>query len=144
MTNVSGSFSGSVVTQTLMSPYHQTGQQLQLAEVRGRQQSPDADWNDARLTYWGFADLLAGSGSQRGHYVNEHPGGDRDYGTFEGKVSVSGNDVVLEGTFTFAGGTGRYQGIRGKGTYRGRMISATEIEMSWSGAYELAAAGQAA
>ncbi len=35
---------------------------LNLAEIRGLQKSSDEKWNNAQLTYWGFADLVSSSG----------------------------------------------------------------------------------
>ena len=93
-----------------------------------------------RITYWGIADLHSGSGTQRGYWVNEHSDGDRDWGTFEGKVATTGSEVTLEGKFTVSGGTGKFNGISGSGTYKGRMTSPFEVEMTWEGAYQLAAA----
>src|SRR5581483_8384652 len=107
------------------------------------QRSPDPDWNNSSLNYWGTADLVNGSGAQRGYFANQHPDGSRDVGTFEGGIISSGSEVTLEGKFTFTGGTGKLLGIRGGGTYKGRITSPTTLEMSWSCQY-VAAAGQAA
>ena len=92
------------------------------------------------MTYCGVADLQAGSGSQRGYYVNERADGHRDWGTFEGKITASGQQVTLEGTWTFAGGTGKFDGISGGGSYSGRMTCPGEVEMEWAGEYQLAGA----
>jgi hypothetical protein len=65
-------------------------------------------------------------------------------GLNEGKVTTAGSETTLEGTWAFCGGTGKFAGITGQGTYRGRMPSASEVEMSWEGRYELAVSAQAA
>ncbi len=44
----------------------------------------------------------------------------------------------------FSDGTGKFTGITGQGTYRVRMPSASEVEMSWEGRYELAVSARAA
>jgi len=145
MTDISGSFSANVRVQTILASQDQPNHELQLAEIHATQKSPDPNWNNSRLTYSSFADLVSGTGTQRGYFLNEHPDGDRDCGTFEGKVTTSGGVTTLEGTFTFTSGSGKLTGIRGAGTYKGRMVSPTQIEMTWSGSYETAAAaGQAA
>ncbi len=138
MPNISGSFSGRVTAETSFFPQDRLNHQLQLSEVIGVQRSTDPSWNDARLRYNGIADLVSGNGTQRGYFATDHGDGDRDCGTFEGKVTVSGSEVTLEGTFTFTDGMGRLKGIRGGGTYKGRMVSPTEIQMTWTGAYEVA------
>jgi len=100
--------------------------------------SSDEKWNDATVTYWGIADLVSGSGSQRGYYVNERANGDRDWGVFEGKITTSGNEGTIEGTWKASGGTGALNGLNGSGTYKGRMVSPTEVENTWEGSYQLA------
>jgi len=140
MPSISGSFRASVRAETTLFPEDQPNHQLQLSEVHGTQKSPDPSWNNAQLTYCGIADLVSGAGTQRGYFANEHADGDRDCGTFEGRVMTTpAGQVELEGTFTFTSGTGKLRGIRGNGTYKGRQVSPTEIEMNWSGAYEVGA-----
>ncbi len=140
MPNITGSFSGQFNTQTLFSLRDQPNHQLQAAEVAGVQKSSDPDWNDTRMTYWGTTDVHSGSGTQRGYFINERPNGDRDWGTFEGTVATAGAAATLEGTYTYSGGSGKFNGITGKGTYRGRMTSPTQVEMDWKGTYRLAGA----
>ena len=111
---------------------------LGLAEVRGTQNSPDPLWNNSSITYWGVIDLRDGQGTQTGYFNNAHPDGGRDFGTFEGQVTDGGRTVT--GTFTFTGGDGRYRGITGGGTFRTVMKTETELEATWQGNYELAAA----
>jgi hypothetical protein len=140
MPEVSGSFSGRARLQCIVSPADVAGHELHLAEINGVQRSSDEKWNNARLTYHGFADLVSGSGTQRGYFVNEHPDGDRHWGTFEGNVATAGSEVRLEGKWTISDGTGQFAGISGGGTYQGRMTSPSDVEMTWGGRYESAAA----
>jgi hypothetical protein len=135
----SGSFAGRARLQTTVGLSDVADHELMLVEIAGPQHSTDARWNDARITYWGTADLVAGSGPQRGYWVNEHADEDRDWGTFEGKITASGSQVTLEGTWTFTGGTGKFQGVSGGGNYRGRMTSPVDVEMEWQGNYQLGA-----
>jgi hypothetical protein len=81
--------------------------------------------------------LIAGNGSQTGYYVNKHPNGDTDYGTFEARITTAGSAVTLEGTWTSTGGTGAFAKVTGNGTYKGVMISPTEVKTHWEGAYQL-------
>jgi hypothetical protein len=140
MTPFSGSFTGKAKLQANVSLSDANNHELSLMEVVGLQKSGDPKWNDARVTYWGLADLQAGNGSQRGYYVNDHADGDRDWGTFEGKITTSGGQVTLEGAWTGTGGTGKFNGLRSGGRYNGRMTSPAEVEMAWKGQYELAGA----
>jgi hypothetical protein len=138
MPAISGSFSGKANWQTVGTLKDVPDHDVSLAEISGPQQSSDPEWNGSRVTYWGIADLMAGNGTQRGYFINEHPDGDSDRGTFEGTVTAAVNQVNLSGNWTFTGGTGKLNGITGSGTYRGRMTSATQVEMEWEGTYELA------
>ena len=102
------------------------------------------NWDNAELVYWGVLDLVEGNGTQRGYYVNQRANGDRDCGTFEGKVTTVQGQTTLEGTWQAVTGTGKFAGVKAGGTYQGRMTSLNEVEMSWEGRYELAASARAA
>jgi len=118
----------------------QSNHELNLAEIGGTQKASDKEWNNASITYWGFTDLVEGKGSQRGYFTQVHAQGDRDWGTFEGKVTTVGGALTVEGTWQFTGGSGKCKGLTGNGTFTTKMISPNEVEATWQGAYELAAA----
>jgi hypothetical protein len=139
MPDISGSFSGKAGVQTAVSLTDTPGHEIQVAEIRGSQRSTDENWNGAGLTYWGVADIVNGNGIQKGYYVNERADGDRDCGTFEGKVTTAQGQTTIEGTWQTVTGTGKFTGVKAGGTYKGRMTSPTDIEMTWDGHYELAA-----
>jgi len=144
MPNITGSFSGRTNSQSTLSLQDTPNHDLTLLEVRGTQKSQDENWTNAKIVYWGTTDLVSGSGPQRGYFVNEHADGDRDFGTFEGRVQISAQQASMEGTWKFTGGTGKYQGLTGGGTYKGRFTSAVDVENNWEGTYQLAAKTQAA
>src|SRR5437868_5277593 len=99
MPDMSGSFSGKARLQTAVSLADIIGHELQVAEIVGSQRSTDPNWNDAGLTYWGVTDIINGNGTQKGYYVNEHGNGERECGTFEGKVITAQGQTTLEGTW---------------------------------------------
>jgi hypothetical protein len=144
MPECSGSFSGRATSQMTISLPDAFNHDLSLLEVRGVQKSTDQHWDNAKITYWGTADLIAGNGPQRGYFVNEHADGDRDFGTFEGKIITTGGEIAIDGNWKYTGGTGKFRGLTGGGTYKGRMTSPTEVENTWQGGYELAEAARAA
>jgi hypothetical protein len=144
MPDLSGAFSGKATSQSTISLHDVSNHDLNLMEVRGVQKSTDDNWNHAMITYWGTADLIDGNGQQVGYFVNEHADGDRDFGTFEGRIVTSGGQVSIEGTWKYTGGTGNFQGITGGGTYQGRMTSPGEFENSWEGTYQIAEKTRAA
>jgi hypothetical protein len=140
MLNVSGSFSGSIRTQSVISLNDQPNHSLGVAEVSGTQSSSDPRWNNASITYWGTTDLHGTQGTQRGYFLNDHGSAGQDHGTFEGNVSIAAGQVVVEGAWQYTGGTGNFAGITGCGTFKTKLTSATDVEASWQGAYELAGA----
>lgn len=144
MQNVTGSFSGRTTAQSTISLPDTPDHSLNLTEVQGLQKSSDPNWNDAKITYWSTVDLVAGQGAQRGYFVNQHADGDSDYGAFEGKVAITASGGTIEGTWKYTGGTGKFKGLTGGGTYKGRLTSAVEVENAWEGSYQLAAKTRAA
>lgn len=140
MPSISGSFSGNITQQSALNVTDQPNHVIAIAEVNGKQKSPDPLWNDSKIAYWGINDLVSGEGTQTGYFNNLHPDGGRDFGTFEGKVSNAGGTMTVEGTFTFSGGDGQYRGITGGGTFKTVAKSETEVEATWTGSYELAKA----
>ena len=137
-TKITGSFSGKIRTQAAAALIHEDNRALTLVEVAGTQTSPDPLWNGAKITYWGTADLVNGTGPQKGYWCNERVDGDRDWGTFEGKIITSGQQVSMEGTFKFTGGTGKFKGISGVGKYKGHFPSVMDVVNDWDGEYTLA------
>src|SRR5712691_7465639 len=140
MPSISGSFSGTITQQYGLPLIDQSDHLLAIAEVNGTQNSSDSLWNDSKITYWGVNDLLNGEGTQTGYFNNVHADGGRDFGTFEGKVSAAGGTMTVEGSYKFTGGDGQYRALSSDGTFKTVAKSETEIEATWTGAYELAKA----
>jgi hypothetical protein len=137
MVNVSGSFSGRIRTQTVISldePNHSLG----VAEVRGTQSSSDPRWNNSSITYWSTTDMQGTQGVQRGYFSNDHGAAGQDRGSFEGNVSIVSGEVVVEGKWQYTGGAGNFADITGGGTFTVKLTSPTTVEGSWQGTYALA------
>jgi hypothetical protein len=126
--------------QSAISLTDQPNHIMNIAEVSGTQKSRDPLWNDANITYWGVTDLLGGKGSQRGYFDNVHTDKGRDWGTFEGKVSSKNGATTVVGTWKYAGGNGKYRGIKGGGKFKVVMKSETDLTCNWSGNYRLSKA----
>ncbi len=102
-------------------PNHSIVQEVQrhLARFSDARFTPKEEWVHS------LTDETDGTGTHRGHFLQIHEGGDRSYGTFEGThVTTNRPDgswsVKWEGTYRYLGGSGRYLGIRGEGSYTGR------------------------
>ena len=137
MPEFSGSYIGRVASQSASSVPDQADHVLALAVIPTKQTCTDPLWNGATMTYCATSDTVAGNGIQRGYFTNERAGGDRDYGSFEGKLTAAGDSVTVEGTWQHTGGTGKFAKIKGNGTYKARMTSPVDVEGAWSGNYEL-------
>jgi hypothetical protein len=142
MNEFSGSFTGHARVLTVLSLTDVPSHELQTVEIAGPQSSTDEKWDTARVTYWGVTDIVAGNGNQRGHFLNEHPDGSRNWGTFDGKVTTSDNKTTVDGTWQFSNGTGLFAGIKGQGSYKTRLTSPTDVQCTWDGRYELAASAK--
>jgi hypothetical protein len=140
MTSVTGSFSGTITRNHALTLSDLPNHQMSIGEVKGIQNSPDPLWQGSNLTYWGITELLDGEGTQRGYYNNIHGDTGRDWGTFEGKVTIAGGTLTVEGTWKCTGGDGDYRGISASGNFKTVAKSETEIDATWDGTYELAKA----
>jgi hypothetical protein len=138
-TEVSGSFSGSIRVQSVISVEYQAAHSLSIAHVAGIQSTADPKWDNSAISYWATTDMMGTQGVQRGYFVNDHGSSGSDRGTFEGQVSVVAGQPVVEGKWQYTGGEGDFAGITGGGTFKTKLSSPTDLVCTWQGAYELAA-----
>ena len=141
---LTGQFTGKSDVQHSITLHDIPEHELALSQFTGPQTANDGNWKEVNVTYWGTMDLIQGFGPLRGYFVNEHPNGDRDCGTYEGHVSIVNGETILEGSWRYTHGSGQFASISGNGRFEGRMISPTEVEMSWRGNYQIAAGTRAA
>ena len=72
--------------------------------------------NDVTWHCSGLADYTNGLGQSQGSCAGNDPSGDQVVFNWESEKHAPGQKVVC-GTFSWTGGTGKYAGIRGAGTY---------------------------
>lgn len=101
----------------------------------------DAYMDRAETTNTEIADLTQGNGPHEG-YVIFSSGDERTVNRWSGKITtVLGADkqpvTTFEGKWIKVNGTGRYAGVTGKGTYRGRMTGQDTYLVEWKGEMEL-------
>ena len=115
------------------------GHVLMLARARGSNRSPGPDgfMDGSEIVSVSMADLVAGNGSNHGYDI-QVGGGDSVFTRWRGVVStvLSPDKTPLtsfQGTWTKHRGTGRYQGIKGAGTYQGHFTSPTSYVLEWRG-----------
>jgi hypothetical protein len=74
-------------------------------------------------------DLTDGSGPHSGWVVHSFDDGSTAIERYQGRATLAadGQKTVVEGTFTCAGGSGRFAGLEGQGTYRGERFGRLEV-----------------
>ena len=84
-------------------------------------------------------DLTDGSGPHRGWVVHSFDDGSTAVERYEGRaiLAADGQKTVVEGTFTCEGGSGRFAGLEGQGTYRGerfgRLTAGANVYVDFEG-----------
>ena len=96
----------------------------------------------AQVVNMAFGDLVQGSGSHQG-YVKLSLGDDAVFCKWEGAVITTvpeeGAPIMsFEGTYSYIKGTGQYENIQGRGTYKGAFTSKTQYVAEWEGEYFIA------
>jgi len=87
----------------------------------------------------GIGEVQGNSASERGFHVDNVDNGDKLYVRYQGtSVSKDGKPVSGKGTYTFAGGTGKMKGIKGKGTYSGKPDDKGNMVFQVEGEYTFA------
>src|ERR1019366_599192 len=88
----------------------------------------------------GFGEFRGARGQARGASVVSLSNGDKFFVTNQGTMTRK-EGLIQEGTWSITGGTGKLKGIKGKGTYTGKLgaddIGTIELE----GEYQLPPAG---
>ena len=73
-------------------------------------------------------DLTNGSGPHQGYVIHYFDDGSTSIERYRGeaRLSADGKRTTVEGTFECVGGTGRFVGLKGQGTYRGERLGALQ------------------
>jgi hypothetical protein len=138
-TQISGVFSMKVGQQHALPVADQAGPVLLLTQSEGTNRSTgNSEYMDgSRVINREISDLTQGNGPHQG-YITDINGADTTVTRYTGKVATTlGADrkpaTSFQGTWTKLSGTGKYQGVTGSGSYKGRMTSPTDYTVEWSG-----------
>lgn len=73
-------------------------------------------------------DLTNGSGPHQGYVVHYFDDGSTSIERYQGeaRLSADGKRTTITGAFQCIGGTGRFEGLKGEGTYRGERLGALQ------------------
>jgi hypothetical protein len=131
---------GPFISRTVVSPGDDPKHELVLMIRRDTTTSSDPDWNETEQIVYEQDDEVAGTGTHKGYYRRFYKNGETDYGPYEGAVKTTVKEegsweTTWEGTWKSIGGTGKFQNIKGSGTYRGKP-TAQESFTEWEGEVE--------
>jgi len=88
-----------------------------------------------------YADASGAKARSSGYHVSNLSNGDKIYVRFQGNdTTMDGKPGTTEGTWSYTGGTGKFKGIKGKGTYKGKADASGTMVSDVEGDYELPAA----
>jgi hypothetical protein len=80
-------------------------------------------------------DVHGTSGTSHGYYVDNMANGDKAFVRWQGTDSMK--DGTSEGKWSYTGGTGKFKGIKGGGTYKGKYAEDRSVSFDVEGEYTL-------
>jgi len=80
-------------------------------------------------------DVHGASARSHGYYVDTMANGDKAFVRWEGTDSMK--DATSEGKWSYAGGTGKFKGLKGGGTYKGKTAQDGSVSFDVEGEYTL-------
>ena len=80
-------------------------------------------------------DVHGASGRSHGYYVDSMANGDKAFVRWEGTDSMK--DGTSEGKWSYVGGTGKFKGLKGGGTYKGKTAQDGSVSFDVEGEYTL-------
>jgi hypothetical protein len=142
---ISGTSKGfATISVTMMLPGDDPKHEIALIHSRYMDSSADPDFDSVQFTSVTVVDHTAGTGTLRGYDVGTHPSGDQHFTAGEGMVKTvtkpdGSPETTAEGKWWFTGGTGKFKGITGGGTFKTKVIPGKPESWTseWEGAYEI-------
>ena len=83
----------------------------------------------------GTDDIHGAMATSHGYYVDNMANGDTIAVRFQGTISVP--DGTSKGTWAYISGTGKFKGIKGQGTYKGKAAQDGSVTFDVEGEYTL-------
>jgi len=130
----------STVSETKIVPGDLPKHTLTFSSRIDMQESPNPDFVGQVIAHH-VSDYTAGTGRHWGYRVITHSSGDKAIMAIEGMTKTVAKpkafpDISFEGKWRYTGGTGRFKGITGRGTYTGKVTKAG-LTYDWEGEYEI-------
>ena len=94
-----------------------------------------------RQYLYSYTDTAAGIGTVVGYWTDETKTGDKIFGKHSGTQKAEMNpdgswEMTFSGEWEATGGTGKFEGIKGKGTFAGKG-SMEDMSWQWEGSFDL-------
>lgn len=127
------------VSESNLFPGDDPAHMLTLRAAQAEDTTDDPDFGNVRVHFAETVDKKGNSATVKGYRVHTHPNGDKSFSHFEGTsiyTAADGSEGTFEGKWWITGGTGKYKGITGQGTYKGQ-VKLPAITYEWSGEYEI-------
>jgi hypothetical protein len=116
---------GPVLSRTSAAPGDRPNHEIVQTVREDMTSSSNPDWDGVPLLNYSQSDLVSGSGSVSGYAVRTHRNGDKTFYRFSGKIDAAAEGSTGNGTVELIGGTGRFSGAKGTGTWRSEKGGAT-------------------
>jgi hypothetical protein len=98
-------------------------------------------WGSALTSMINSSDLIKGAGTFQGYTHSTFPDGSTITSKFEGKSTATGATLTgmatTEATWTYVKGTGKFQGIQGRGTSKSYVLGPGQYYSDAEGEYTL-------
>jgi hypothetical protein len=141
--NISGSMSLSYVKHEALPVAEAPGYMVLLGEVRGANKNMGSTeyMDGAEVTNHEIVRLFQGNGPHSG-YLTLGKNGNSAIAQWDGAVttvmsSEGQPQTSFKGNWKYVAGTGKYDGIQGKGEYQGHFTSQTSYVLDWKGEYSV-------
>ncbi len=86
----------------------------------------------------GFGEMSANTSRGHAYVVSNMANGDKAYVRVQGSATLKdGVPQTAQGSWSYAGGTGKLKGLKGKGTYKGKAGADGSMTYEVEGEYEL-------
>jgi hypothetical protein len=128
--------------RTAVYPGDDPNHELVLYTRRDTTTSSDPVWNETEVMIYEQDDqVVPGTGTHRGYARRLFKNGDTCYGSYEGTHKTTfkedgSREATWEGTWKVTGGTGKFEKIKGGGTYRGKFTAEGGAFSDWEGEVE--------
>ena len=125
------------VSVTNVFPGDAPDHMIVLVSSKAEDTSEDALYGNVSVHHTEIQDISGSSGTAWGYRTSTHANGDQSFHKFEGTMSnlaPDGSSGDFKGSWEFTGGTGKYAGITGSGTYEGKMVNSVAT-YTWEGTH---------